>query len=77
MEGKEEELLLLYLLIYYLFENKIDVMKEINRQYESLQADREYMEQCPHIEWDQDMGRRIPFCGMTYEPCDLHCREGA
>ena len=36
---------------------------------------REYVDNCPNMELDQDMGRHIPYCSITNEPCDLHCRR--
>jgi hypothetical protein len=42
-------------------------------------ADRKKREQkienCPHVEWEQDMGRKIPFCKITGEYCSGQCRQ--
>lgn len=33
------------------------------------------MENCPLIEYEQDMGAHIPFCRMNNEPCNMQCLE--
>lgn len=41
--------------------------KEKAKQKEELQQN------CPNIEWEQDMGAHIPFCRLTNDFCDYHC----
>jgi hypothetical protein len=28
---------------------------------------------CPHIEWEQDMGFKVPYCRKTGEYCNCQC----
>lgn len=28
---------------------------------------------CPHIEWEQDMGFKVPYCGKTGQYCNVQC----
>lgn len=32
------------------------------------------IENCQYVEWEQDMGRKIPFCKKTGEYCSGQCK---
>ena len=37
-------------------------------------AKQQKVENCLHVEWEQDMGRKIPFCKITGEYCNGQCK---
>ena len=51
-----------------------NVIEAIDRQFDQDRKAREYVDNCPNMELEEDMGRHIPYCSITNEPCDLHCR---
>lgn len=34
-----------------------------------------YMKNCPHVEFEQDMGAHIPICKLDRCPCYVQCLE--
>ena len=50
-------------LLYNLRPDVIERKKRIEKQ-------RRY---CPHIEWEQDMGFKIPYCRFTNQYCNGQC----
>ena len=49
--------------------------KAIEKDREKVKQKDELQRSCPNIEWEQDMGAHIPFCRLTNDFCDLHCKE--
>jgi len=74
MEELKPDWLELFIMLSYLYTTRPDAIEEINRQFDEDRKAREYVNNCPNMELEQDMGRHIPYCSITNEPCDLHCR---
>ena len=72
MEELKPDWLELFLMLSYLY-----TTEGIDRQFDEDKKAREYVDNCPNMELEQDMGRHIPFCSMTNAPCDLHCRRSS
>ena len=39
-------------------------------------ARQQKIQNCKYVEWEQDMGRKIPFCKITGEYCSGQCKYG-
>ena len=39
-------------------------------------ARQQKIENCKYVEWEQDMGRKIPFCKITGGYCSGQCKYG-
>lgn len=59
--------LALLLLVYMANERGVDV-SEIARD-----LDDEYVKTCPNVEWEEDMGKTIPFCKIDGQFCNQQC----
>lgn len=46
-----------------------------NFNAEQFEADQQYQNNCPNVEWEQDMGMTIPFCKLDGEMCNLQCKR--
>ncbi len=42
---------------------------------EQKRADVEFVNNCPSVEWEQDMGAHIPFCKLDNEMCNMQCKD--
>ena len=62
------------ILFAYAIKKDPDCFERLRREEERKKTMRE---NCPAIEWEQDMGNHIPWCKMTGEPCDFSCMMGA
>ena len=38
-------------------------------------ARQQKIENCQYVEWEQDMGRKIPFCKITGAYCSGQCKQ--
>ena len=38
-------------------------------------ADTQYVNNCPNVEWEQDMHANIPFCKLDGEICNMQCQN--
>lgn len=59
----------LLLLVYMANGEGVDVSK-ITRG-----LDDEYIKTCPNVEWEEDMGKTIPFCKINGQFCNRQCRR--
>lgn len=59
----------LLLLLYMAFGSSDDWEEYKARQ----QREKETQENCPNIEWEQDMGKTVPFCKLDSEMCNMQC----
>ena len=67
----EDEIFNLILLAFAasMSEDAWEAIKEKDR------AEKERRDSCQHVQLVADMGKTVPFCNYTNEPCDLHCME--
>ena len=72
---EDESWLTLFLLLSYAFQKDPDFLHKINEKYEQERKDREYMNNCDAIEWEQDMGKSIPFCKLDGQLCNMQCMK--
>ena len=72
MEELKPDWLELFIMLSYLYTTQPDAIEEI---FDEDRKAREYVDNCPNMELEQDMGRHIPYCNITNEPCNLHCRR--
>ena len=42
-------------------------------EYQSPNND--YVKNCPKVEWEEDMGKTIPFCKIDGQLCNQQCRR--
>ena len=51
--------------------------KELNfsDMLEKEKADAQYVNNCPSVEWEQNMHANIPFCKLDGEMCNMQCRS--
>lgn len=66
----ESQTMALLLMMYAAFSNKPDDWEEYRARQ---QHEKEVQDNCPNIEWEQDMGARIPFCKIDNEFCNMQC----
>ena len=52
-----------------------EVKESINKEFEQIKKEKEYQQNCPNIEWWQDMNAHIPFCKIDGDVCDMQCRK--
>ena len=50
-------------LLYNLSPDVIEQKKKLEKQRAN----------CPYIEWEQDMGFKVPYCGKTSQYCNGQC----
>ncbi len=60
-------------LLARMHENGADLSKIM--KLDALRDDRDYIQNCPSVEWEQDMGAHIPFCKLDGEMCNMQCRN--
>lgn len=61
--------LALLLLVYMAKEKGVDI-SELTRD-----LDDEYVKTCPNVEWEEDMGKTIPFCKIDRQFCNQQCKR--
>ncbi len=72
MFDNDDTWLILFLLLYSAQEQG----KEISFiDLEQKKADAEYVNNCPNVEWEQDMHADIPFCTLDGEMCNMQCKN--
>ena len=65
-----------WLALFLLAASNPDFFKNVEAQRKREQQEKELQENCPFIEWEQDMGAHIPFCRLTNDFCDMQCMKG-
>ena len=64
-----------WLTLFLLVASNPDFFKNVEARQERDRKEKELRDNCPFIEWEQDMGRTIPFCGRdggnTF--CNMQC----
>lgn len=66
----EFDTMTLLLLLYASFGTKSDDWEEYKAQ---MEREKEMQENCPMIEWEQDMGAHVPFCKRDGDMCNMQC----
>lgn len=62
------------LVLFLLFSMNPDGFAERLKEEREKEKQKEDLQQSyPYIEWEQDMGANIAFCGSTNDFCDYHC----
>lgn len=69
-ETPDNSWLMLLCLLGYMNEHGVDFSNDYSNDYD-------YIQNCPSVEWEQDMGKSIPFCGLDGDMCDMQCRMKA
>lgn len=64
-----------WLALFLLVASTPDFFEKVEAQREREKEEKELQENCPFIEWEQDMGRTIPFCGRDGGNafCNMQC----
>ena len=70
--SNDEAWMIMLLLLYSAQEQG----KEISLiDIEQKRADAEFVNNCPSVEWEQDMYANIPFCKLDGEMCNMQCKN--
>ena len=64
-----------WLMTFLLFASNPDAFETLKEDLKKEKRKEDLQQNCPDIEWEQDMNARIPFCRLTNDFCDLHCME--
>lgn len=72
MDEKDDFILLMLLLLG----GNPNLMDDLKKMSEQEERERQHQQNCPFIEWEQDMGAHIPFCKKDGGFCDLQCIKG-
>ncbi len=71
MFDNDDTWLMLFLLLYSAQDNGFNVHNMIDQE----KADTQFVNNCPSVEWEQDMHANIPFCKLDGEMCNMQCRS--
>ena len=66
----DKDFAILFMLVAMAFQKDPGIFE---REAEQYKRKKTMQENCPFVEWEQDMGMHIPFCKKTNEPCNLQC----
>lgn len=72
MSNDEAWMTMLLLLCYAQEQGKEISFSDILAQEK---ADAEFVNNCPSVEWEQDMHANIPFCKLDGKMCNMQCRN--
>lgn len=65
----EFDTMTLLLLLYMASGSSDDWEEYLARQ----KREKETQDNCPNIEWEQDIGKHIPFCKIDGDMCNMQC----
>ena len=50
-----------------------ELKEQMDKEFENQKRMLEYQNNCEYIEWEQDMGKHIPWCKISGGYCDMWC----
>lgn len=67
----DEAWMMIFLLLCSAQNNEFNV----HDMFDQEKADTQYVNNCPSVEWEQDMHANIPFCKLDGEMCNMQCKN--
>lgn len=65
-----------WLLVFLLIAGNPGAMEKIEEEMKTRKQIEEQRNMCHHVEWEQDMSMRIPFCKLDGKICNMQCVKG-